>query len=198
MSGSSALQRIQAHFEEGARLRQQTAKECADAITRAATAIAAAFRSGGKLLLCGNGGSAADSQHIAAEFVSILDPKKPRGALPAIALTTDTSFLTANANDFGFVNVFARQVEGLGKPGDVLLAITTSGNSENVLAALKQARGAKLKTIVLTGRSGGSAASLADIAIKVPADSTQLIQEVHIAIGHLICELVEREVSGER
>src|SRR6185436_5207019 len=145
MSGNNSLQRIQAHFEDGARLRQQTARECGEAIARAATTIAASFRAGGKLLLCGNGGSAADSQHIAAEFVSILDPRKPRGAMPAIALTTDTSFLTANANDFGFVNVFARQVEGLGRAGDVLLAITTSGNSENVVAALKQARSAGLK-----------------------------------------------------
>src|SRR6267143_5042526 len=134
----TSVDMVAAHFKESARVKGLTAAECGEAIARAATLIADAFRGGRKVLLCGNGGSAADAQHIAAEFVSVLDHKRPRRALPAVALTTDTSFLTANTNDFGFENVFARQIEALGAAGDVLVGISTSGGSANVLAALRR------------------------------------------------------------
>src|SRR6185436_16915401 len=139
--------------------------------------------------------SAADSQHLAAEFVSVLQRDHVRPALPAIALTTDTSLLTASANDFGFENVFARQVEAHGRPADVLIGISTSGTSPNVLAALRQARAAGLKTVGLSGRSGGQMGEACDVLIKVPSEATQHIQEAHIAIGHIMCELVERNLG---
>ncbi|HWA15626.1 MAG TPA: SIS domain-containing protein, partial [Gemmatimonadales bacterium] len=130
--------------------------------------------------------------HIAAEFVSTLRASFPRAALGAIALTTDTSFLTANANDFGFEGVFARQVEALGRPGDVLIGITTSGNSANVLRALETARAGGLTTIAFTGASGGQCAALADILVAVPSSVTGHIQETHITAAHVLCDLVER------
>ena len=183
---------IRQHLEAGAAVRLAAIAACTPAITAAAELLIASFKSGGKLLLCGNGGSAADCQHIAAEFVSALNHDRPRAALGAIALTTDTSFLTANANDFGFEQVFERQVEALGRRGDVLIGITTSGNSANVLHALARARRGGIATVVLTGESGGKAAPLADVAVKVPSADTQHIQETHIAVGHLLCALVER------
>ncbi|MBI4502347.1 MAG: D-sedoheptulose 7-phosphate isomerase [Gemmatimonadetes bacterium] len=187
----------QDHLRESARVKGLVASECGEAIVRAAELIATAFRSGGKLLLCGNGGSAADCQHLAAEFVSVLQKDRVRAALPAIALTTDTSFLTASANDFGFEHVFARQVEALGKAGDVLIGISTSGTSANIIAALRQAKKSGLRNIIFTGKSGGKMNDLGDVVIRVPSELTQHIQESHIAIGHVICELVERTVSGE-
>jgi D-sedoheptulose 7-phosphate isomerase len=156
--------------------------------------VAETFRGNGRLLLCGNGGSAADCQHIAAEFLSCLNQRFVRRALAAVALTTDTSFLTANANDFGFQHVFARQVEALGRAGDVVLGITTSGNSPNVVAALVRGRELGLRTVALTGAGGGQVGRIADVCVRVPSDSTQHIQEAHIALGHAICELVEREL----
>lgn len=187
-----------AHFKESAKAKELAAAECADGVVRASGLVADAFRSGKKLLLCGNGGSAADCQHIAAEFVSVLDQRHPRPGLPAVALTTDTSFLTASANDFGFENVFARQVEALGVAGDVLIAISTSGRSPNVIAALRRARERGLKTIILTGRSGGAMNDLGDLVIRAPSDSTQHVQEVHITIGHILCELVGRAMFGPK
>ena len=163
-------------------------------IIRAAELIAAAFRTGGKLLLCGNGGSAADCQHMAAEFVSKLQKTDaPRRALPALALTTDTSFLTAYANDVGFDEVFSRQIEAHGRRGDVLVAISTSGTSPNLIRALEAAQGAGLKTIALTGNSG-RLGGMADIAIAVPSSTVAHIQEAHLAIEHVICALVERRL----
>lgn len=159
----------------------------------AAELIAQAFRDQGKLLLCGNGGSAADCQHMAAEFVSRLTKSFERPGLPAIALTTDSSFLTAYANDCGFDGVFERQVQALGRPGDVVLGISTSGNSPNVVRAVRCARASGLRSIALTGE-GGLLGSLADVAIAVPTADTQHIQEAHLAIEHLICALVEREL----
>jgi D-sedoheptulose 7-phosphate isomerase len=185
---------IRQQLAESAEVKRRTGESCAPAIAAAATLVIEALKGGHKLLFCGNGGSAADCQHLAAEFVSALHHDKPRRALGAIALTTDTSFLTANANDFGFEQVFARQVEALGQPGDVLIGITTSGNSANVLRALSQARGQGLRTVVLTGRNGGKTAGMADVIIQVPSDATQQIQESHIAIGHVLCELVEKEL----
>lgn len=189
---------VRAHLTESGRVKEQVAAECGEAIVTAAGVLSDAIRSGKKILLCGNGGSAADCQHIAAEFVSVLDQRFPRPAMAAIALTTDTSFLTANANDFGFENIFARQVDALGNAGDVLVAISTSGRSPNVVAGLRRARERKLKTVVLTGRSGGAMNDLGDVMIRVPSDSTQHIQESHIAIGHLLCELAGRSVHGAR
>lgn len=160
-------------------------------IVDAARLIADAFRSGGKLLLCGNGGSAADCQHMAAEFTSILTKDFNRPGLPAIALTTDTSFLTAFSNDSGFEGIFSRQVQALGKPGDVLVAISTSGNSPNVVRAVETARSGGVRTIALTG-SGGRLKQMTDIAIAVPSTATSHIQEAHLAIEHIICDVVER------
>jgi D-sedoheptulose 7-phosphate isomerase len=172
----------------------EAAERCGDSILAAAAAIVHSVREGGKLLICGNGGSAADAQHLATEFVSTLKVDRRRAAIPAVALTTDTSLLTAISNDYGFDEVFARQVEALGRAGDVLLGISTSGNSQNVVMAFEQARTQGLGTIALTGRSPGKLGPLADIEITVPSDETSHIQEAHIAIGQLIAFLVEDEL----
>ena len=184
---------VSAYLRESADTKRRSAEACDEAIVAAADLVAQAFRGGGKVLLCGNGGSAADCQHMATEFVSRLTKSFERPGLPAIALTTDTSFLTAFANDCGFDGVFERQVQALGRPGDVLIGISTSGNSPNVVLAVKHARGAGLRSVVLTG-TGGALASLADVAISVPSTDTQHIQEAHLAIEHLICWLVERDL----
>lgn len=178
-------------------MKQSASAACAEAIIRAADMIVHTFRAGGKVLLCGNGGSAADCQHMAAEFVSRLTKDFDRPGLPAIALTTDTSFLTAYANDCGYEGVFERQVRALGKPGDVVVGITTSGNSPNVLRAIEAAHEMAISTIVLTG-SGGRAGGMASLEIAVPSTDTQHIQESHLAIEHLICMLVEQELYGKR
>jgi D-sedoheptulose 7-phosphate isomerase len=149
-----------------------------------------------KVLLCGNGGSAADAQHLATEFVIRLSPKIERPALPAIALTTDSSMLTAGANDLGYDNVFTRSIEALGNEGDVLIGISTSGNSESVNRAFQKAREKKLATIGLLGKDGGKSKDLVDIAIIVPSADTQRIQEGHITIGHIIFQEVEQEMFG--
>lgn len=168
------------------------------AIAGAAKLIADSFRRGGKLLLCGNGGSAADCQHMAAEFVSKLrKTDSPRRALPALALTTDTSFLTAYANDVGVEDIFSRQIEAHGRPGDVLIAISTSGSSPNVLRGVEAARSAGMKTVALTG-SGGPLGDTTDIAIRVPSGNVAHIQEAHLAVEHVICELVEDLMFGSR
>jgi D-sedoheptulose 7-phosphate isomerase len=164
-------------------------------IGKAATAIISAFRNKKKLLLAGNGGSAADAQHIAAEFVNRFN--FDRHGLPAIALTTDTSVLTSIANDYSFDKVFARQLETLGNAGDVFIGISTSGNSRNLIEALKVCRKEKIATIVLTGSSGGQMKDLCDICIQVPSDETPRIQEVHSLIGHIICFIVEEELFGK-
>ena len=171
----------------------RTAEACDDAIIAAADLIAQAFRAAGKVLICGNGGSAADCQHMAAEFVSRLTKTFERPGLPAIALTTDSSFLTAYANDCGFDGVFEREVEALGRPGDVLIGISTSGNSPNVVRAVRRAKIDGLRTVVLTG-AHGQLAALADVVVSVPSADTQHIQEAHLAIEHLICWFVERDL----
>jgi phosphoheptose isomerase len=158
----------------------------------AAAAIVEAFRRGGTLLLFGNGGSASDAQHVSAEFVGRF--QRERAALPAMALTTDTSILTSVANDYGFDRVFVRQIEALGRPGDVALGISTSGGSPNVVAALDAARAKGLKTIALTGRDGGAVGRAAAIHINVPAASIARVQEVHRTLLHIICDIVEREL----
>jgi len=188
------LDRVREYLLETSRTASRTADECAESILAAAAAIVAAVRDGGKLLICGNGGSAADAQHLATEFVSTLTIDRRRAAIPAIALTTDSSLLTAVANDFGFEDVFARQVEALGRAGDVLLGISTSGGSENVVRAFAQARSQGLRKIALTGESGGPLGPLSDIQINVPSSATSHIQEAHIAVGQLIAFLVEDEL----
>ena len=188
------LERAREYLLETSRTASRTAERCAPEILRAAAAIVASIREGGKILLCGNGGSAGDAQHLATEFVSTLTLDRRRAAIPAIALTTDTSLLTAVANDFGFDTIFARQVEALGRPGDVLIGILTSGNSENVIRAFERAKAGGLRTISLTGESGGTLAPSADVQIKVPSSETSHIQEAHIAIGQLIAFLVEDEL----
>lgn len=186
---------IEAYFRESAEVQRRTGEMCAEAILSAAALIAESFRSGGKLLLCGNGGSAADCQHMAAELVSRLTAEFVRPGLPAIALTTDTSFLTAYVNDCAFEGVFARQIEALGRPGDVVMGISTSGASRNVLCALEAARAGGMETIALTG-SRGPIRDLATVAIEIPSPQTQHIQEAHLAVEHMLCSLVERSLFG--
>jgi D-sedoheptulose 7-phosphate isomerase len=188
------LERVRDYLIETSRTAAGTAESCAEEILAAAAAIAGSVRGGGKVLICGNGGSAGDAQHLATEFVSTLTVEHPRAAIPAIALTTDTSLLTAVANDYGFEGVFARQVEALGRDGDVLLGISTSGNSENVVRAFEQAKTQGVRTIALSGRDGGKLGPLADVEINVPSSETSHIQEAHIAVGQLIAFLVEDEL----
>jgi D-sedoheptulose 7-phosphate isomerase len=180
---------------DGAELKRRLAGEQVDSIERAGEAILSAFHHGAKLLLFGNGGSAADAQHLAAEFVGRY--MADRAALPAIALTTDTSVLTAIGNDYGFEQVFARQIRALGRRGDVAMAISTSGRSQNVVLGVEAAREAGLTTIALTGGDGGKLAPIVDIAIVVPSTTTARIQECHITIGHVLCEYVDRELLGK-
>ncbi|MEW6509356.1 MAG: D-sedoheptulose 7-phosphate isomerase [Bacteroidota bacterium] len=187
---------IQDELRASAEVKQKIFDTCADRIVRAVDLIISALNAKKKILFCGNGGSAADAQHLAAEFVIRMDPKIARPAIPAIALTTDSSILTAGANDIGYDNVFARAVEGLGNDGDILVAISTSGRSASVNNAARAARTRGLKVIGLLGRDGGETKDLVDVAVIVPSDDTQRIQEGHIAIGHIICALVEREMYG--
>jgi len=184
---------VRAHILGSAEVNSRVAEECTGDIAAAATLISQAFAAGGKMLLCGNGGSAADCQHLATEFVSRLSMDFSRPAIPAIALTTDTSFLTAYANDIDFDGIFDRQIEALGRPGDVLIGISTSGRSRNVLRAAQRARSRQMSVVVLMGRTG-PLADLADVAIKVPSDLTQHIQESHLCIEHALCYIVERRL----
>jgi D-sedoheptulose 7-phosphate isomerase len=189
-----SVDRVRAYLLETSRTASRTADACAREILETAAAIVDSVRGGGKLLICGNGGSAGDAQHLATEFVSTLTVDHRREAIPALALTTDTSLLTAISNDYGFDGVFARQVEALGRPGDVLLGISTSGNSENVRQALVRAKAQGLRTIALTGESAGKLGPLADVEIRVPSGETSHVQEAHIAVGQLIAFLVEEEL----
>lgn len=168
--------------------------DMAEDITTAGALWAEALRAGGKVLFCGNGGSAADAQHLAAELVGRYLRERP--SLAGIALTTDSSALTAIGNDYGFDQVFARQLRGLGRKGDVLVAISTSGNSPNVLAAIAAAREIGIAVVGLTGAGGGAMADLCDLCLRVPHDRTNRIQEMHIAIGHLLCGIAEDAVAG--
>ena len=172
-------------------IRERMENACAADIEKAALLVAAALAKGNKILLCGNGGSAADSQHIAAEFIVRLSAERNRISHPAIALTTDTSILTAALNDLGGESIFARQVEGLGKKGDILIAFTTSGNSPNVIKAMEIARKMKLHIIGFLGGTGGKAKSRCDVSIVVPSAVTHFIQEGHISAGHILCQLTE-------
>ena len=166
--------------------------EQADVIAKIADICTQALKNGCKIMFCGNGGSAADSQHLAAEFVGRY--KMERVALNSVALTVDTSILTAIGNDYGYDDVFRRQVEGLGKSGDVLIGLSTSGNSGNVLKAFEQAAAMGITTVAFTGGAGGRMKDAADVCLAVPATVTNHIQELHITSGHLICELVEKQI----
>ena len=173
----------------------QALKALAPEIERAAALLVAALGAGGKVMFCGNGGSAADSQHLAAELTGRY--LRDRAPIAAIALSTDTSALTAIGNDYGYAHVFERQVRALGRPGDVLVAISTSGNSPNVLLAAEAARALGIRIVSMTGHGGGKVAALADVALKVPSDVTNRIQEMHIAIGHLLCGFAEDALPAD-
>lgn len=187
-------QRVRDYLLETSHTAARTAETCAADIIDAAELVVESLRAGGKILLCGNGGSAGDAQHLATEFVSTLTVDRRRDAIPAIALTTDTSLLTAVSNDFGFEGVFARQVEALGREGDVIVGLSTSGNSRNVVLAFERANDQGLRTIALTGEGRGKIGPLADVEISVPSTETAHIQEAHIAVGQLIAFLVEDEL----
>jgi D-sedoheptulose 7-phosphate isomerase len=181
--------RIRAHLRGGAEASLECAERAAGEIAAAAAMILEAARAGGRILLFGNGGSAADAQHLAADLVGrFLRERRP---IPAVALSTDTSVLTALGNDYGFDQIFARQVQALVRPGDVVVAISTSGRSANVVAGAQAARTAGARVVALTGRDGGPLAREADVAIRVPADHVAHVQEAHIAVGHAICAVVE-------
>jgi len=190
--------RIRGHFEDSARLKQEAAGPLAGPIARAVELITSALAADRKLLVCGNGGSAGDSQHLAAELIGRFERERPE--LAAIALTTDSSILTAIANDYAFEQVFAKQVRGLGREGDVLVAISTSGNSPSVLAAAQAARERGLAIVALTGRGGGRLGEMlgdGDVHLCVPHDRTARIQEVHLLIIHCLCDGIDVSLMGE-
>ena len=196
-TGDRWREEIAVEFMESAEVKRKTAEACGEGVLRAAEVIAGRLREGGKLLLCGNGGSAADAQHIAAELMGRLDSRIQRPGLPAIALTADTSVLTALGNDYGYDCVFQRQVEALAGPADVLLAISTSGRSPNLLRAVPEARARGAFTIGLTGEGSSPLGELVDLHLAVPSNNTQRIQEAHIAIGHVLCHLVEQMAAKD-
>jgi D-sedoheptulose 7-phosphate isomerase len=192
------VQRIRQHFADSAQLKLDAAEILAPAIARAAHVMTAALLADGKILACGNGGSAADAQHFAAEMVGRFERERPE--LPAISLATDTSILTAVANDYAFEQVFAKQVRALGARGDVLLAISTSGNSPSIVAAVKAAQDREMRVIALTGRDGGRIAPMLaddDVGLCVPHERTARIQEVHLLIIHCICDAVDATLLGD-
>ncbi len=180
------------HLLEGARVLAAAAEQCAADLARAAETVARCAAAGGKVLFAGNGGSAADAEHLAAELVNRLSQRRERPAIAALALTTNGAILTATANDRAFEEIFSRQVEALGRPGDVLLGLSTSGRSPNLLRAFAVARAAGLATVAFTGAGGGALAPLADLVVRVPSEDAQQIQEAQIALGHALCLLVER------
>jgi len=187
---------VQKYILESNEVKYQVYEQCIDDILEASEIIIQAFKDGNKVLLCGNGGSAADCQHLATEFMSKLSMDRP--GLPAIALTTDTSFLTAHSNDVSFEDVFGRQVEVLGKSGDVLIAISTSGQSANVIFAIQAALKEDMRVILLTGSMGEQAMrNLVDVRVVVPSLNTQYIQESHAMIEHILADLVEQAMFGD-
>ena len=191
--------RVAAHFAESAKLKQSASEVLSDPIVRAGKALAEALRQGGKVLACGNGGSAADSQHFAAELLNRFE--RERAPLPAVALTTDTSTLTSIANDYAYDQVFSKQIRALGRRGDVLLAISTSGNSGSVLEALRAAHTAGMRIVALTGNGGGKMASMLapeDVHLCVPHKVTARIQEVHLLVLHCLCDAIDLQLFGEK
>lgn len=186
---SPALRALERRFAESAQTGRAFLEEAGPAMVRAAEIVIEAFRAGRRVLLFGNGGSAADAQHIAAEWTGRF--RRERQPLPALALTANTSDLTAIGNDYGFEQVFARLVAAHGRPGDVALALSTSGNSPNVLVAVEEARRRGLRTVALTGKGGGKLAAQVEVALVVPSDATERIQESHMIFLHALCELVD-------
>ena len=170
-------------------------EELLDNIEKVSKLCVELYKNNKKTILAGNGGSAADAQHIAAEMVGRYGFDRP--SLPSLALTTDTSALTAIGNDYGYDQVFSRQLEGMGQDGDLFIGISTSGNSQNIINAFNSAKEKNITTVALSGRDGGEMAKLADIALVVPSDSTPRIQESHILIGHIICDIIEKEIFGD-
>ena len=192
----SPLARLKMMVEESIRLKDRFFCEQGEKVLAAARLLVEVFQAGGKVLIFGNGGSAADAQHLAAEFVNRFQVERP--PLAALALTTDTSILTAVANDYEFGQVFAKQVRALGRPGDLAWGISTSGNSPNVVAGLDTARELSMKTLALSGGAGGPVAAAADLALIVPSRNTPRVQEVHITIGHVLCDLVDYQLFPEK
>lgn len=186
---------VQRQLDESARVKSLLSQTQAAIICQIAQLMVACYRQGNKVMLMGNGGSAADAQHIAAELVGQFQLSERR-PLAAIALNTNTSIITAIGNDYGFLKTFSRQVEALVQPGDVVIGISTSGNSPNVIEAIELAKAKGAKTIALVGQRGGRLSEVVDIALKVPSDETSRIQEAHITIGHILCYLVEQELCG--
>jgi D-sedoheptulose 7-phosphate isomerase len=189
------MERVKQLLKTSGDLKYQVAETLSEKILHAAHTIRDSLSAGGKLLLMGNGGSAADSQHIAAELIGRF--KKERKAIPALALTVDSSSLTALGNDYGFESIFSRQVEALANPNDAIIGISTSGNSKNIIRALNLAREIGTKTIGFMGNDGGAMKDCVDIGIIVPSNDTARIQEVHITIGHIICEIIEQDLIRE-
>jgi len=185
---------VRGHFEAGINLKIKVQKQFSSEIVEMAKVLSDCLKRGKKIFFCGNGGSAADAQHLAAELVVRLRKNSKRKALAAIALSTNAALLTACSNDFGFEQVFARQIEALGQKGDCLVAISTSGRSKNVNLACKTAKEKGLSVISLLGGKGGSQARLSDYKIMVPSTDTPRIQEVHLTIGHILCDLIERRL----
>lgn len=190
---SAGTERVRHGLSELSALAAKVAAEQAEAIARIGDMAAETLRAGGRLFFCGNGGSAADAQHLAAEYVVRF--RRKRRALPALALTTDTSVLTAASNDYGFETVFARQIEALARPGDLLFIHSTSGESENLVRAAEAATAAGVHTVALLARGGGRLRELVELALVLPTDVGARAQELHLAIGHLICELVEESLA---
>lgn len=185
------------HLRESIKVKEAVIEKCLPDLLTISEVTAKCFSNGNKLLICGNGGSAADAQHLAAEFISTLSTKFARKALPALALTTDTSTITSRANDYGFDEIFSRQVEAFGVAGDILLSISTSGGSQNCIVAMKAAADRGMINIGLLGGNGGRMAELADYSIIVPSDKTMHVQESHLALYHIYCHIVERMLNPE-
>ena len=191
------IARISKNFQDSINTKQLSAEMLAEPISKSAQIITQCFLNGGKILSCGNGGSAGDAQHFSSDMLNRFEMERP--GLPAIALTTDSSTVTSIANDYNFNQVFSKQVTALGQAGDVLLAISTSGNSENVIMAIDAAHDRDMTIIALDGKSGGEMSgllSLNDVEIRVPSDSTARIQEVHLLVIHCICDLVDHQLMG--
>ena len=190
------IEKIKQQISASIAVKESMFHYCIEDIQSTASLMIDSIRKGGKIFWCGNGGSAADAQHLATELMGGMT-SHDRKPIPSIALTTDSSFITAWSNDTGFESIFSRQIQGLGKAGDVLIGISTSGNSENVLAAVKQAKFKELSTIVFTGNSGGRINGVPDISINIPSEDTQRIQEAHIMVGQILCGLIEDDLLNK-
>ena len=191
------IEKINESINSSIETKKKLLSECSKDIERIGRVLAEAVKSGNKIMFCGNGGSAADAQHLAAELVVRLRPNVNRKALPGLALTVDPSIITAGGNDYGFNSIFERGVEAYGKKGDVLIGISTSGNSQNVLQAMEKAKEIGVKSIGLLGKSGGKIKTISDDALIVPSETTARIQESHILVGHIWCEMIEEIVFPE-